>query len=117
MGGAPYTPYDEYTSSVVTAWNASSRPYYDYSRYNSERLKTFTQIDVRLDKSFYRKGLMIGLYIDLQNVLNTKYNNQPVLRSTGEKYTDDHGTERYKMKYIDQKSGIILPTLGVTVEF
>lgn len=117
MGGAPYTPYDEYVSSLVPAWDATARPYYDYSRYNTGRLKTFYEIDLRVDKSFYFKGVMLGLYIDLQNVLNFKYDNPPVLVSTGETYVDNDGVERYRMKYLDQQSGTILPTLGITVEF
>ena len=59
----------------------------------------------------------LGFYIDLQNVLNFKYDNPPVLVSTGESYVDGGGVERYRMKYIDQQSGVILPTLGITVEF
>ena len=117
MGGAPYTPYDEYTSSLVPAWDATARPYYDYDRYNTGRLKTFYEADIRVDKSFYFKGVMLGFYVDLQNVLNFKYDNPPVLISTGEKYVDNGGTERYRMKYIAQQSGVILPTLGITVEF
>ena len=117
MGGAPYTPYDEYTSSLVSAWDATARPYYDYDRYNTGRLKTFYEADIRVDKSFYFKGVMLGFYVDLQNVLNFKYDNPPVLISTGEKYVDNDGTERYRMKYIAQQSGVILPTLGITVEF
>lgn len=117
MGGAPYTPYDEYTSSLVPAWDATARPYYDYDRYNTGRLKTFYEADIRVDKSFYFKGVMLGFYVDLQNVLNFKYDNPSVLISTGEKYVDNDGTERYRMKYIAQQSGVILPTLGITVEF
>ena len=60
---------------------------------------------------------MLGFYVDLQNVLNFKYDNPPVLISMGEKYVDNDGTERYRMKYIAQQSGVILPTLGITVEF
>ena len=30
IGGAPYTPYDADKSSLVTAWNAQGKPYYDY---------------------------------------------------------------------------------------
>lgn len=117
VGGAPYTPYDEDKSSLVAAWDAQARPYYDYSMYNESRLSTFTQLDLRVDKSFYFKGVMLGFYIDLQNILNTKYNNPPVYISTGESYIDNAGENRYKMKYISQQTGTILPTLGITVEF
>lgn len=44
IGGAPYTPYDADKSSLVTAWNAQGKPYYDYTRYNEERLPAFTQV-------------------------------------------------------------------------
>lgn len=119
MGGAPFTPYDEKLSSIVSAWDATARPYYDYGLYNTGRLKTFSQIDFRLDKSFYFKGVMLGIYIDLQNIGNFKYDSQPVLVSTGvvdpQIYPD--GNQHYKMKYIRQQSGTILPTLGLTVEF
>ena len=119
MGGAPFTPYDENLSSIVSAWDATARPYYDYDLYNTGRLKTFSQIDFRLDKSFYFKGVMLGIYIDLQNIGNFKYDSQPVLVSTGvvdpQIYPD--GNQHYKMKYIRQQSGTILPTLGLTVEF
>ena len=37
IGGTPYTPYDVEKSSLVEAWNASGRPYYDYSKYNTGR--------------------------------------------------------------------------------
>ena len=52
IGGAPYTPYDVEKSSLVTAWNAQGRPYYDYTKYNTGRLPAFGQLDVRVDKSF-----------------------------------------------------------------
>ena len=44
VGGAPYTPYDVEKSSYVEAWDANNGLYYDYSRFNSERLKPFTQL-------------------------------------------------------------------------
>ena len=53
IGGAPYTPYDADKSSLVTAWNAQGKPYYDYTRYNEERLPAFTQVDIRIDKTFF----------------------------------------------------------------
>ena len=76
VGGAPYTPYDVEKSSLVEAWDASGGLYYDYSRFNSERLKPFTQLDIRIDKTFYLKKFMLGTYIDIQNILNSKYTNR-----------------------------------------
>ena len=72
IGGAPYTPYDIEKSSLVDAWNAQGRPYYDYSLYNTERLPAFGQIDIRVDKIYYIKRFMLGFYIDLQNITKSK---------------------------------------------
>lgn len=115
IGGSPYTPYDVDKSSLVDAWNAQGRPYYDYTRYNTERLAAFTQLDVRIDKTFYFRRCMLGIYIDLQNVFGSKLSQPAVLMSTGQ--IDPADPQRYVMKYIPQQSGTLLPTLGVTVEF
>lgn len=115
IGGAPYTPYDADKSSLIEAWDAQGKPYYDYTRYNTGRLPAFGQLDIRVDKTFYIKKCMLGFYLDLQNITNSKFKQPDVLMSTGE--IDPNDSKRYKMKYIEQKSGTILPTLGITVEF
>lgn len=119
IGGAPYTPYDVEKSSLVTAWNAQGRPYYDYTKYNTGRLPTFGQLDVRVDKTFYLKRCMLGFYIDLQNVTNSKFKQPDILMSTGviENPSAPMAEQRYKMKYITQKSGTLMPTLGITFEY
>lgn len=119
IGGAPYTPYDIDKSSLVTAWNAQGRPYYDYGQYNTGRLPAFGQLDVRVDKTFYLKRCMLGFYIDLQNVTNSKFRQPDILMSTGviENPSSPIAEQRYKMKYISQKSGTLMPTLGITFEY
>ena len=119
IGGAPYTPYDEEKSSLVEAWDAKGQPYYDYSLYNTGRLPNFAQLDVRVDKSFYFRRCMVGLYLDLQNVTGSKLKQPDVIMSTGviENPSAPASEQRYKMKYLKQESGTLLPTLGVTVEF
>lgn len=52
VAGGPYTPYDRETSARIEAWEAKHQPYYDYSRFNTQRLPAFHQLDVRVDKSF-----------------------------------------------------------------
>ena len=119
IGGAPYTPYDKEKSSLVEAWNAQGRPYYDYSKYNTERLPNFAQLDIRVDKSFYFHRCMVGFYLDLQNITGSRLKQQDVIMSTGviENPSAPVGEQRYKMKYLKQESGTILPSIGVTVEF
>ena len=119
IGGAPYTPYDADKSSLVTAWNAQGKPYYDYTRYNEERLPAFTQVDIRIDKTFYLKRCILGFYIDLQNIAGSKLKQADVLMSTGVIKNPDApiAEQRYVMKSLKQESGTLLPTLGITFEY
>ena len=119
IGGAPYTPYNADKSSLVTAWNAQGKPYYDYTRYNEERLPAFTQVDIRIDKTFYLKRCMLGFYIDLQNIAGSKLKQADVLMSTEVIKNPDApiAEQRYVMKSLKQESGTLLPTLGITFEY
>ena len=107
MGGAPYTPYDVEKSSLVEAWDASGSLYYDYSRFNSERLKPFTQLDIRIDKTFY------------QNILNSKYKEQDVYIKTGKILNPDAplDQQRYELKPVERRTGTLLPSIGLMIEF
>jgi hypothetical protein len=115
IGGAPYTPYDVAKSSLKAAWDAQNRPYLDYALYNTQRLATFTELDFRVDKTYYLKNWMFGFYIDIQNALGTTYREAPVLYSTG--VTDPGDPSRYVMKSLQPTSGTILPSVGIMVEF
>ena len=101
------------------AWDASGRPYYDYTRYNQKRLDAFAQLDLRIDKTFYFRRCMLGLYIDLQNVTASKLKQPDVLMSTGVLANPSApvSEQRYEMKYIEQISGTLVPALGVSIEF
>ena len=119
IGGSPYTPYDVEKSLLVEAWNVRGRAYYDYSRYNQERLPVFGQLDVRVDKTFYLKKCMLGFYLDIQNITASKLRQPDALMSTGqiENPSAPLSEQRYVMKSIRQESGTLLPTLGITFEY
>lgn len=119
IGGSPYTPYDVEKSSLVEAWNVQGRAYYDYSRYNQERLPVFGQLDVRVDKTFYLKKCMLGFYLDIQNITASKLRQPDALMSMGqiENPSAPLSEQRYVMKSIRQESGTLLPTLGITFEY
>lgn len=119
IGGSPYTPYDVEKSSLVEAWDAQGRPYYDYDAYNTGRLDAFAQLDLRVDKDFYFKKWRFGVYLDLQNITGSKLKQPDALMSTGviENPEAQHSEQRYVMKTVKQESGTILPTIGLTVEF
>ena len=119
IGGSPYTPFDSEKSSLVEAWDAQGKAYYDYTRYNAERLSAFAQMDVRVDKTFYLKRCMLGFYLDIQNITGSKLHQPDVLMSTGqiENPSAPASQQRYIMKSVRQQSGTLLPTLGVTFEY
>lgn len=90
-----------------------------HSKYNKERLPTFAQVDLRIDKTFYLKHCMLGFYLDLQNITASKLKQQDVLMSTGiiENPEAPADSQHYKMKRLKQSSGTLLPTLGITFEY
>lgn len=119
IGGSPYTPYDIDKSALVEAWNAQGRPYYDYGLYNTERLSSFAQLDLRIDKNYYFKQWRLGWYISLQNVTGSKLKQQDAFLSTGiiENPSAPIAEQRYKLRTVKQETGSIIPSIGITVEF
>ncbi|CCY83891.1 tonB-dependent receptor [Prevotella sp. CAG:1185] len=62
---------------------------------------------------------MLGFYLDIQNITKSVLSQPDVLMSTGEIENPDApiSEQRYKMKYISQDSGTLLPSIGITVRF
>lgn len=121
-GGQPYTPWDMNTSSLVAAWDVQGRGYLDYDAFNTLRLTSFNQLDIRIDKGFYFKKWSLMFYLDVQNILNFKAQQPDLLVNTQEdgsivKYIDGQGQERYKLRTINNSAGTILPAIGIMVDF
>lgn len=119
VGGLPYTPYDLEKSSLVPAWDALGAAYIDYSKYNSERLGAFHQLDVRVDKAFYLKKFTLKLYLDIQNAYNFQAEQPDIIvrekDSNGNYLKTDNGT-KYVLKAVENKVGTILPTIGIILD-
>ena len=62
VGGAPYTPYDLEKSALKVAWDLRGQGYPDYSKFNSLRLQSFHQLDLRVDKQYFFAGWSLMLY-------------------------------------------------------
>ncbi|MCU4176385.1 TonB-dependent receptor [Carboxylicivirga sp. N1Y90] len=124
-GGLPYTPYDREKSELVQAWDIQNRQYLDYSQYNTQRLISFHQLDIRVDKTYEFKNMTLGFYIDIQNLYNQKAeqppqlvqeldeNNLPIIINPGDPYEE----QRYLLKELAASSGTVLPTIGLMIEF
>lgn len=61
---------------------------------------------------------MLGLYIDIQNVLNSKYKEQDVYIKTGKILNPEAPREkqRYELKPIERMTGTLLPSIGILIE-
>ncbi len=123
-GGTPYTPFDLELTSRVEAWNANSGvPYFDFDRFNQNRLKAFHQLDLRIDKQFYLRKFSIMAYLDIQNVYGFKAQlPSNLIRDTDQNFNpitfvDENGIERYQMRLLENSTGNVLPTIGIIVEF
>lgn len=125
VGGAPYTPYDAEKSSFVAAWDVQGGPYLDYGRFNSLRLGSFHQLDVRIDKQYFFDKWSLMLYVDIQNLYNFQSDNPPVfLREEDENNVPvivnpdvPYNEQKYQLKTLQTTSGTVLPTIGIMVEF
>lgn len=121
VGGTPYTPWDLEKSSLVSAWDAQSRAYPDYSRFNELRLNPFHQLDIRVDKAYYFKRWTLRFYVDIQNVYNFKSDEQaPLVREAnadGSLLPPSGVPQRYSLKSLTgDGAGTILPTIGVIID-
>ena len=120
--GRPYTPYDVQRSLVKGNWDVKGVALNDYSRLNAERLGTFSQLDVRVDKVWYFKRSSLNLYMDIQNFLNKEYVGQPTLIASqdaaGNLITDPNVTvPSYKGEYLVNSNGFLQPSIGVIFDF
>ncbi len=125
VGGQPYTPFDYQTSSRVDYWDVTGFPAIDYNQYNQLRYDPFHQLDLRVDKEWFFSRITINLYVDVQNVYNSKTTASTFLVQE----LDDNGEPiveppqypgepaHYRMKELEAVSGTVLPTLGIIIEF
>lgn len=124
-GGSPYSPYD---------LEASQRNYlsigtgiFDYTRLNSERLKAFNQLDLRIDKKWNYPNWTLDLFVDIQNLWGAK--NQSIPNFTfkrNETNTDFATTDGLPLMQdgsnaipliLNEPSGQPTPSIGFIIEF
>ena len=94
------------------------QPYYDYSRFNTQRLPAFHQLDVRVDKSFFFRKWSLIFYADIQNIYNYKALGPdelvPVENPDGSYRKDPDREGYYQMRSIkNELGGTVLPSVGV----
>ncbi len=83
-------------------------------------MNNFNQLDIRIDKQYFFKKWALNFYLDIQNLLAYKSEQQPIysnLDTDGNIAIDPIDNTKYVLRKIDNYSGNVLPTIGIIVEF
>jgi hypothetical protein len=99
----------------------------DYGQLNTRRLRSFQQLDYRLDKKLNFRRLTLDFYLDVQNVFAAKgpaapsYSFQRTEDNTDFVTTDGQpllpdGSNAIPT-FINNESALVTPTIGFIVEF
>ncbi|MES2279698.1 MAG: TonB-dependent receptor [Bacteroidota bacterium] len=120
-GGGPYTPYDISSSTLKSNYAIFPQGIPNWQQLNTQRLKDFYQLDVRVDKKYPFRKFTLNVYLDIQNLTYNQYQLQAYLvpdRDANGNIQDASGDpSRFKSKLLNNKGGNVLPTLGVIFEF
>lgn len=124
-GGSPYTPFNMLSSQQN--YLAIGTGTFDYSRLNSERLRSFSQTDLRIDKRINMKKTSINFYVDIQNILKTQNASFPKYtfkrsEDNSNFVTTDGGPLQANGSngipvILNESSGNLIPSLGINYEF
>jgi len=124
-GGLPYTPYD--LSSSQQNFLLLGKGVLDNSKLNTERLKAFNQLDLRIDKRINYKKTSFDIYIDIQNLFafsnegNPDYLFKRNADNTGFETTDGNPIKQDGSNAVpvvlENKSATVVPSIGLLFEF
>lgn len=125
QGGAPYTPFDDVASQ--RAYLTTGSGILDYSRLNTQRLRAFSNLNLRIDKKYSFRKWSFNPYVDVTNVLYQKGPSRPDYtfrrndESTAFVTTDGQPIRQDGSNAIpiilQDETPSILPTIGAIVEF
>ncbi|MBE7648515.1 TonB-dependent receptor [Tenacibaculum finnmarkense] len=120
VGARPYTPYDRNASSLKTNYDVANGAILDFSKLNQKRFDTYTQLDLRVDKTWFLKKIAVNFYVDIQNVYASSASEQPFLlpiEDADGRVSNTNDSSRYVLEEIESTSGSVLPRIGVIVDF
>jgi len=124
-GGSPYTPFDMPASQLNYATLGTG--ILDYSKLNTERLISFNQVDLRVDKKYNFKHTSLDLFVDIQNLFQFPSPSLPnyTFRRTADN-SDFLTTDGQPLKQdgsnaipliLQEESPFFVPTIGFIFEF
>ena len=119
-GGLPFTPDDVANSMLISNWERFGVALNDWSRLNSQRIQTFHQLDIRVDKKWFFTKWSLNLFLDIQNIYNRENEVKPLLdvvrNSQGQPVVDPNNSSSYQPNFIRNTNGTVLHTIGIIVE-
>ena len=121
LGGAPFTPIDIATSSLIANWDVIGRGIPDYNNLNSQRFSNFNRVNVRIDKKWFFTDWNLDLFFDIQNLLAAAVQGPAVVDVArdvdGMAIINPNDPTRYELTQFPNESGTRLPTIGAIIEF
>ncbi|MFM7359041.1 MAG: TonB-dependent receptor [Sediminibacterium sp.] len=123
--GVPNTPYNETASRLNFITLGSG--ILDYSRLNTERLRSFHSSDIRIDKKWNYKKFTLDLFLDVTNWYLARspappfYSFRRNADNSGFQTTDglpvkNNGSNAVPF-YLDVSDAVFAPTFGFIIEF
>ena len=124
-GGTPFTPYDLAISQQNYLLTGTGT--LNSNLVNTNRLQSFNQLDIRVDKKINFKRTALDLYIDIQNVLGFKSQGAPSYTFKRNADNSDFLTTDGNPIKLDGSNGVpvvldnysktVVPTIGIIFEF
>lgn len=109
-GPSPYVPVNE--TETLENYPAIVL---DYSRLGSQRLTSFNQADIRIDKKFNFKKVALDVYLEFQNAFNQNLPQEPQYGLD----RDESGNviSPNRLVVIEQSNSSLLPIIGLVLDF
>jgi outer membrane receptor for ferrienterochelin and colicin len=109
-GNTPFVPVNE-AETIVNYPQLS----FDYNRLGTEKLDTFSQLDVRIDKKWNFKNFSFNVFIEAQNLLGQTI---PQVPEYGLARNNDFTiTEPRSLIQLNNTNNIITPSIGIVLDF
>jgi hypothetical protein len=92
----------------------------DWNRINSERIRAFHQLDIRVDKKWFFPKWSLDLFLDIQNIYGQSTPLKPTLDvqrdAQGQPMVDPNNPNYYLPQFLDNSTGTVLPGVGIIIE-
>ena len=111
LGRTPFAPVDQ--AATLANYPAVIR---DFSQIGSDRLDTFNQVDLRIDKKWNYNKWTLNVFLEIQNILGSDIPQEPEFGLS----RDANGNElapRSLVEIMSVEGASVLPSIGIVIDF